>query len=48
MAEVIENGPDIFISYAHDDAEHARQIADWLESEGYSVWWDRSLAAGEA
>jgi tetratricopeptide (TPR) repeat protein len=38
---------DVFISYAHLDAEHdvanARLIATWLEAEGYDVWWDSSI-----
>ena len=42
---------DVFLSYAHLDADHdvanARQLAGWLESLGYSVWWDRSLIAGD-
>ncbi len=41
---------DVFLSYAHLDADHdvanARQLAGWLESEGYEVWWDRLLQFG--
>jgi len=50
-AEPIVGGEvDVFISYAHaDEAEDgtARALADMLEVEGYSVWWDRSLVASQ-
>lgn len=39
--------PDIFISYNRDDREKARLIANALEAEGFSVWWDAALRAGE-
>jgi adenylate cyclase len=39
--------PDIFISYAHEDAETARIFADAFAAEGLEVWWDDSLQAGE-
>ncbi len=35
----------IFLSYAHRNAERAGQIADGLAAEGYSLWWDRALKA---
>lgn len=38
--------PDIFISYANADREHARQLADRLTARGYSVWWDRTIPPG--
>jgi len=37
---------DIFISYAREDREIAASIAGILESEGFSVWWDRVIPAG--
>ena len=37
---------DIFISYANEDRERAAQVATLLESEGWSVWWDRRIPAG--
>lgn len=37
---------DIFISYANEDRERAAQVASLLESEGWSVWWDRRIPAG--
>jgi TolB-like protein/Flp pilus assembly protein TadD len=41
--------PPIFLSYASQDAEAARQIADILSSDGLEVWFDRSeLRGGDA
>lgn len=38
---------DIFISYKREEQHIARQIADLLESRGWSVWWDPKIRAGE-
>jgi TIR domain len=38
---------DIFISYKREEQATARKLADALESEGWSVWWDPKLRAGE-
>lgn len=38
---------DIFISYASEDREHAKTMAHALESEGWSVWWDRDIPLGK-
>jgi formylglycine-generating enzyme required for sulfatase activity len=38
---------DIFISYKREDQPVARKLANALESEGWSVWWDPKLRAGE-
>ena len=40
--------PDIFLSYARGDQATARRFAQALEGEGFSVWWDQTLSAGEA
>jgi hypothetical protein len=36
-----------FISYAREDTALARGLAELLESEGFSVWWDSHLRMGE-
>jgi formylglycine-generating enzyme required for sulfatase activity len=38
---------DIFISYKREEHPEARKLADALEKEGWNVWWDPKLRAGE-
>ncbi|MEZ5895860.1 MAG: SUMF1/EgtB/PvdO family nonheme iron enzyme [Parvularculaceae bacterium] len=38
---------DVFISYSREDRDMARHVANSLEAEGFSVWWDAVLRAGE-
>jgi hypothetical protein len=38
---------DVFISYASEDRARVRPLADALQSRGFNLWWDRSLAAGQ-
>ena len=38
---------DIFLSYSRADRPKAQQIAKALEQEGFSVWWDKVLRAGQ-
>lgn len=38
---------DVFISYVSEDRGFAKVLAEELEAEGYSVWWDRELIAGQ-
>ena len=38
---------DIFISYKREEQAAARKLADALEQEGLSVWWDPKLRVGE-
>jgi len=38
---------DIFISYASEDRERARLLADALSQNGWSVWWDRTIPPGK-
>lgn len=38
---------DVFISYASEDRDRVRPLAEALIGRGFSVWWDRALAAGQ-
>ena len=38
---------DIFLSYSRADRPIAQTIATALEAEGFSVWWDKVLRAGQ-
>jgi hypothetical protein len=38
---------DIFISYASPDRPFAQRLAKALQSEGWSVWWDRVIPPGK-
>src|SRR5579864_2508862 len=37
---------DIFISYASQDRDRAKTLADALAARGSSVWWDRVIPPG--
>ena len=39
---------DVFLSYASEDRERAAQLAHALGQQGWSVWWDRKIIAGQA
>lgn len=39
---------DVFLSYASEDRERAGQLATALGQQGWSVWWDRKIIAGQA
>jgi adenylate cyclase len=36
----------IFLSYARDDVDAARQLAEGISEAGHDVWWDRHLHGG--
>jgi hypothetical protein len=38
---------DIFLSYSREDIRAAELLAKALEQAGWSVWWDRRVAAGQ-
>ncbi len=40
--------PDIFLSYNREDQAIARRFADAFKAQGFDVWWDTTLRAGEA
>lgn len=44
----MSTAPDIFLSYSRDDAVTARRFAEGLQAQGFSVWWDATLSAGES
>ena len=37
---------DIFLSYASEDRERVIPLVEKLESEGFSLWWDRRIGVG--
>ena len=37
---------DIFVSYASDDRDRVRPLIERLESQGWTIWWDRDLVVG--
>ena len=38
---------DLFLSYAHEDRHRAKSLAHVLEKQGWAVWWDRKIIAGQ-
>ncbi len=40
--------PDIFLSYSREDQTTAQRFAEGFEHEGFTVWWDATLDAGQA
>ncbi len=39
---------DIFISYSQKDRRRVKPLVDALTAEGYQVWWDLDIRAGES
>jgi hypothetical protein len=39
--------PDILLSYASGDRERIRPLVVWLQSRGWSVWWDHDILPGQ-
>jgi hypothetical protein len=39
---------DVFISYAREDKPEAELVAQALERDGVSVWWDRNIPPGRS
>jgi TolB-like protein len=40
--------PDVFLSYSREDQPTAHRFAEALKREGFNVWWDQALDAGES
>jgi len=38
---------EVFLSYAHEDRNRAKSLAHILEKQGWTVWWDRKIIAGQ-
>lgn len=38
---------DIFISYAREDKARVKLLLDALEHQGWSIFWDRRIRAGQ-
>ena len=36
----------VFLSYAREDVDAAKQLAEHLSHAGHQVWWDRHLHGG--
>src|SRR6516162_437601 len=47
LNELLDAMSDIFISYAKADHALALKLSAFLESEGWSVWWDKSLGVAD-
>ena len=39
---------DIFISYSQKDRDRVKRLVDALTADGYEVWWDMAIRAGES
>jgi hypothetical protein len=39
---------DIFISYASSESSRAKQLANVLVEQGWTVWWDSQIKVGES
>lgn len=39
---------DVFLSYSNRDVERVQPLIGFIESNGFTVWWDRSIIAGES
>ena len=38
---------DVFVSYARSDKERVAPLVSAIEAQGWSVWWDPEIAAGQ-
>ena len=45
-ATVTPTGPYVFVCYAHDEREIVLEQIAWLRSQGFDVWFDEAIEAG--
>ena len=38
---------DIFLNYARDDRRRIKPLAEALTAQGWSLWWDARMRAGQ-
>jgi serine/threonine-protein kinase len=38
---------DVFVSYKAEDRQRVRPLVQCLQADGYSVWWDEHIGAGD-
>jgi tetratricopeptide (TPR) repeat protein len=38
---------EVFLSYASEDRDRVRPLAEALMARGFDIWWDRALASGD-
>lgn len=41
------SGPYLFVCYAHDQRDLVVQEIDWLREQGFEVWFDEAIEAGQ-
>jgi hypothetical protein len=45
-ATATPSGPYVFVCYAHDEREIVLEQIAWLRSQGFEVWFDEAIEAG--
>ena len=38
--------PYIFVSYAHEDDDTVYPEIQWLNDQGFNIWWDEGISGG--
>ncbi len=47
MSNARASNSDVFLSYKREDRPVAQELAEFLTTRGFNVWWDAALLAGE-
>lgn len=42
-----QSGPYLFVCYAHDQRDLVVQEIDWLRQQGFEIWFDEAIEAGQ-